>query len=418
MVIGSGSAEGYLTENQVREIAREGLSGLDLDARSVLLIIPDHTRTAPMSMMFRLLHELIAPRAARLDVLIALGTHPPMSHEQINRHLGVTADDRKGRYKGVEVFNHRWDLPEALREIGTIEADEMERLSEGLTREPIVVLLNRLVLEYDRIIIVGPTFPHEVAGFSGGNKYFFPGVSGPEIIHQTHWLGALKTNMGIIGTKNTVVRNIINRAASMINVPKLCFSPVVTHEGLHGLYAGTPEAAFDAAADLSAMIHIVYKDRTFERVLSICPKMYDDLWVGAKCMYKLEPVVADGGELIIYAPHIDEVSYTHGEILDRVGYHTRDYFTAQMDRFADEPRAILAHSTHVKGIGTFDRGIERPRITVTLATGIPEDRCRRINLGYQDPSTIDPAEWEGREDEGILVVHNAGEVLYRLKSGV
>jgi hypothetical protein len=133
-------------------------------------------------------------------------------------------------------------------------------------------------------------------------------------------------------------------------------------------------------------------------------------------MYKLEPAVADGGELIIYAPHIDEVSYTHGHLIDRVGYHTRDYFVKQMDRFRDIPLAILAHSTHCKGVGTFENGIEKPRVNVVLATGIPEERCERINLGYRDPATIDPSEWEGREDEGVLLVRNAGEVLHRLKS--
>ncbi|GAF88392.1 unnamed protein product, partial [marine sediment metagenome] len=78
------------------------------------------------------------------------------------------------------------------------------------------------------------------------------------------------------------------------------------------------------------------------------------------------------------------------------------------------PWGVLAHSTHLRGIGTFEGGVERPRIKVTLATGIPEEQCRQVNLGYLDPATIDMAEWEGREDEGIVVVHKAGEMLYRI----
>ena len=146
--------------------------------------------------------------------------------------------------------------------------------------------------------------------------------------------------------------------------------------------------------------------------------MYDDLWTAAKAMYKTEPAIADGGEVIIYAPHITEVSYTHGKLIDEVGYHVRDYFVKQWDRFKHVPGSILAHSTHVKGTGTYDAatGIETPRIAVTLATGIPEERCRRINLGYADYREIDPEAWKDREQEGILYVPHAGEVLYRARA--
>ena len=142
--------------------------------------------------------------------------------------------------------------------------------------------------------------------------------------------------------------------------------------------------------------------------------MYDELWVGGKCAYKLEPVVADGGELIIYAPHIHEISVVHGEIIRQIGYHVRDYFRKQMSKFAHLPRGVVAHSTHVKGIGTFEDGVERPRITVTLATGISEAECRAVNLGYRDHRTIDADDWRDREAEGLLLVPKAGETLFRL----
>jgi nickel-dependent lactate racemase len=203
----------------------------------------------------------------------------------------------------------------------------------------------------------------------------------------------------------------------MIKLPIACLALVVTHEGLAGLYFGSSQDAWCAAAELSARKHILYVERPFRRVLSIMPQMYEDLWTAGKGMYKLEPAVADGGEIVIYAPHITEVSYTHGKIIDEVGYHCRDYFTAQWQRFKHYPGGVLAHSTHVKGLGRYDpeAGIETPRIQVTLATGIPEERCRRINLGYLDPMSVRPEEWAGRESEGILSVPRAGEMLYRLK---
>ncbi|MCX8037321.1 MAG: lactate racemase domain-containing protein [Candidatus Sumerlaeia bacterium] len=417
MVIGKGSEKVYLSENEVREIVREAASAAaaHCGGRRILAIVPDHTRTAPIAMMFRLFHEAVAPVARQIDVLIALGTHPAEEDEKIEKILGFSPSKRPPQFQHVQVFNHEWNNPDALCDVGVISADEIHRLSHGMLREPLPVRLNRRILDYDRIVIIGPTFPHEVVGFSGGNKYLFPGISGPDVINLTHWIGALNTNVVINGTKQTPVRDIINRAASLISVPRLCFSLVCTHEGLHGVYFGAPEEAYDAAADLSAKVHIVWKDRPFHSVLSMAPPMYDDLWVGGKCMYKLEPVIADGGELIIYAPHIAEVSFMHGEYLDRVGYHCRDYFLKQMDKFRDVPLAILAHSTHVKGAGTFEDGVERPRVHVTLATGISEERCRRINLGWRDWRTIDPKQWEGREDEGLLLVPNAGEMLFRLR---
>jgi len=416
MVIGTGYEDRYLSEAEVRELVSQALAEHDLTGKRVLVIIPDHTRTAPIPLFFRLFHELLGERVAALDYLVALGTHQPMDEEALHHLVGITAEEHRQRYAGVHIFNHRWDLPDTFTTIGVITEHETRNTSNGMLSLDVPVRINKMILDYDQLIICGPVFPHEVVGFSGGNKYFFPGIGGQEVINFTHWLGAVITSMAIIGTKHTPVRQVIDRAASFIDRPTLCFSLVVQEESLAGLFIGTPEEAWSAAADLSAKLHVIYVDKPFRRVLSIMPEMYDDLWLGAKGMYKLEPAIADGGEVIIYAPHITEVSYTHGRIIDQIGYHVRDYFLKQWDRFKDYPWGVLAHSTHLRGVGTYDAktGIEKPRIQVTLATGIPEERCRRIGLGYLDPATIDPAEWEGREDEGILVVHKAGEMLYRI----
>jgi len=437
MIVGKGSTTEFLTENEVRELTAQALDEAHLEGKRVLIIIPDHTRTAPIPLFFRLFHEFLGEEVAALDYLVALGTHQPMSEEALNRLVGVTAEERTRKYARAHIFNHEWTDPTALTTVGVITEHETRTLSNGMLSLEMPVRINRMVLDYDQLIICGPTFPHEVVGFSGGNKYFFPGIGGPEVIHFTHWLGAVITSMEIIGTKHTPVRQVIDRAASLIDVPKLCFSLVVKDIseacptmldragnepvgspscGLAGLFIGTPEEAYEHAADLSAKLHIIYVDKPFQRVLSVMPEMYDDLWTAAKGMYKLEPAIADGGEVVIYAPHITEISYTHGKIIDQIGYHVRDYFLKQWERFKDYPWGVLAHSTHLRGIGTFENGVEKPRIQVTLATGIPEERCRRVNLGYLDPATIDTAEWEGREDEGILVVPKAGEMLYRVKT--
>lgn len=407
---------GYLDEAQLRAFVAEACATMAVDGKRVLFIIPDNTRSMPMPLMFRALFDALSARVARMDYLIALGTHPPMPEAAINRMLGLTPEERAGRYAGVGIYNHAWDDPAALATIGTLNANDVVELSQGRLSDPVPVALNKRVLDYDLLCVVGPVFPHEVVGFSGGNKYFFPGISGPDILNLFHWLGALITNYRINGTKHTPVREVINRAAAMIPVEKRCFCLNVMKQDTKGIFFGTPEEAWAPAADLAAQTHMRYYDKPFRRVLAMAPPMYDEIWVAGKCMYKLEPVIADGGELIIYGPHIHEVSITHGALIKRIGYHVRDYFTAQMEKFADIPGGILAHSTHVRGAGTYINGVESPRVQVTLATSIPEDECHAINLGYLDPASIDPADWEGREEEGLLLVPSAGEILYRLNS--
>jgi lactate racemase len=418
MIIGQGSTSETLSVDSVQELLARTLQPMALDGKRVLVIIPDGTRTAPIPLLFRLLYEQIGRPVARLDYLIALGTHHPMSEDAIDRLVGVTAAERAERYPNVAVFNHRWDLPGTLQTVGTISREETARLTDGLLAAEVPVTLNRRIFDYDQLVICGPVFPHEVVGFSGGAKYLFPGIAGADIINFTHWLGALVTSMDTIGVKDTPVRRVIHRAAEFVQAQVLCLALVMEGATLHGMYVGPHEQAWGAAADLSAQLNVLTLPHTFRRVLSMPAEIYDDLWTAAKAMYKTEPVVADGGEVIIYAPQVTEISYTHGRLIDEIGYHVRDYFVKQWDRFGHVPGGILAHSTHVKGRGAFDSatGVETPRIQVTLATGIPEERCRRVNLGYADYRTIDPEEWTGRQEEGVLLVPHAGETLYRAES--
>lgn len=389
----------------------------DFRGRRVLMIIPDNTRTAPLPALFAGLFDVLGPVVASLDVMVALGTHQPMAEGEIARLIGLSDADRAGKCAKVRLLNHEWDNPAALHRLGWLSEEETEAISGGLMRERVPVDINKRVLDYDVLLVCGPTFPHEVVGFSGGNKYFFPGIAGPEILNFFHWLGALITNYGIIGVKQTPVRGVVDKAAALIPVERRCLSFVVkSADEVYGLAYGSPESAWNVAADLSSQVHITRKPKAFNTVLSCAPLMYDELWVAGKCMYKLEPVVADDGELIIYAPHMHEISVTHGKLIREVGYHVRDYFAKQWERFAHIPRGVLAHSTHVRGVGTFENGVERPRVRVTLASQISPEECVAINLGYRDPATIDIESYANREAEGVLLVRKAGEMLYRLDS--
>ena len=413
----SAPAGGQVTGEQVAEILAQACPAKNYHGKKILLIVPDGTRTAPIGLLFQTLHRQIASVTGAFDVLIALGTHQPMSEAAICQRLEITEAQRCSEYAQVKFHNHAWNDPAALQKIGSIPAAEIAQLTDGLFAMDVAVEINRLVFNYDQIIIIGPVFPHEVVGFSGGNKYLFPGVSGPEILNFFHWLGAVVTNPMIIGTKWTPVRKVVDRAGAMVKVDKLCFCLVVDPEKrLAGLVAGTPEGAWDAASELSRKLHVTYKDQPFHTILSCAPAMYEEIWTAGKCMYKLEPVLADGGELIIYAPHITEVCVSHGDTIKEVGYHCRDYFLKQWDQFKHHPWGVLAHSAHVRGIGTFENGVEQCRAKVTLATQIPREECERINLGYRDPKTINVEDFANREAEGVLLVRKAGEMLYNLKN--
>jgi len=416
-VLSKTASSGKVDDNQVRELVASALPVADYRGKRVLLIIPDNTRTAPVGQMFKAIFAQIGEVAGAVDILVALGTHPPMSDEAICGRLEISIEERKAHYSKVRFFNHEWDNPAALKEVGVIPAADIAQLTGDMFSMDVSVEINKLVFDYDQIMIIGPVFPHEVVGFSGGNKYLFPGVGGPKILNFFHWLGAVCTNPMIIGSKWTPVRKVVDRAGALVNVEKRCFAMVVAPDkSLVGLFFGTPESAWDAASEVSRATHITYKPKPFHTVLSCAPLMYDEVWVAGKCMYKLEPVVADGGELIIYAPHVKEVSVTHGKLIESVGYHCRDYFLGQWDKFKHIPWGVLAHSTHVRGIGTYKDGVEQCRIQVTLATGIPEAICKKINLGYRDPASIRAEDYANREAEGVLHVPKAGEMLYRLEN--
>ncbi len=417
MLIERQNNSGFLEDSIVENAIAEFFSKNNYTDKRVLLLIPDNTRSGPVGKIFKIIFDCIGQKVKALDCLVALGTHQPLSTEQICKRLDITTTERTGKYASVKFFNHEWSKPETFTCVGKISAQEIERLTAGLFRREVDVAINKLLFDYDEFFILGPVSPHEVVGFSGGHKYVFPGIAGSEIINFFHWLGAVVTNPLVNGNKLTATRNVVEKAASLVKLPRKLFAIVAVENKIKGLFIGDCRRAWEKAADLSEKVHIVYKDKPYNTVLGIAPEMYDDIWTAGKVMYKLEPIVADGGTLIIYAPHITEISYTHGKVIDRIGYHTRDYFLKQWDKFEHFPHGVIAHSTHVKGIGTYTDGVEKPRISVVLATKISEQRCRKVNLGFMDPGRINISDYENKEQEGILCVHHAGEMLHRLASG-
>jgi nickel-dependent lactate racemase len=409
-----GGPHQEVSEEALDDLVRRKLGEVPLDGKKVTLVIPDGTRSCPLPLLLRTMHRHLVDRAGELKAVIALGTHSYMEPDEIARMVG---GDPEELYPGMPIINHEWADPDQLVHVGTIPARRIEELSEGRLHMEAPILINRHVVESDYAIVVGPVFPHEVVGISGGNKYFIPGAASAEFIDMTHWVGALITSYEIIGTTGiTPVRAMINEGAALIPTTRLALCLVVKSGSgeIEAASLGTCEDAWAESAAIAAETHVTYVDTPFQRVISVMPTRYEDIWTAAKGFYKLEPAVADGGEVVIYAPHVSEVSEVHHEIYD-IGYHCRDYFVKQWDKFKHIHWGVLAHSTHLRGQGTYDAdtGEEKLRLRVTLATQISKEVCDSINLGYLDPATVD-LEALGQE-EGTIVIPNAGEILFRAR---
>lgn len=411
-----GSAVGYLEPEQVAAFIAAELARIDVDGKSVCLLVPDDTRSCPLPQLLPLIYAALAPRAAELTALIALGTHAAMSDEAINKFFAA-GQDVKALWPKLKFVNHEWWKPESFAHLGMVSAAQLQEISEGRLSYEVPIEINKLATEADVTIVVGPVFPHEVVGFSGGAKYFMPGVAGHEIIDASHWLGALISSATIIGSPGiTPVRALINESVGRVpcEVFALCMVVQSGPGNLHAMSFGSAHGAWEAASAISSGTHITYLDKPVQKVLSIMGTKYQDIWTAAKGMYKVEPAIADGGEVIIYAPHVKEFAFSHPE-LEQIGYHCMPFFLAQWDEYGHFPGGLLAHSTHLRGQGTYsvEEG-ERCRITVTLATGISEERCRAMNLNYLDPATLDIDAFP-KDDPDYLFIPHAGEMLFRLK---
>jgi nickel-dependent lactate racemase len=396
-------------------IVEQALEVIQRDER-VLAIIPDKTRDDNTHELFPIANEFLTKRGvAAFDVLVAQGTHPPMSVAQKLAKIGDTD------FRGC-LFDHRWDEPDELITLGELSADQVRELTGGLVEQAVPVTINKLLAPgvYDTVLVFGATVPHEVAGFAGGAKYFFPGVAGPELTHTTHWLGALAGIENIIGQVDTPTRRLIEAAADLIPARIISLNTVVSRNDgklvTYGLFAGDIKAAFRRAAEVSRQVHIRYTGRKYKRVVALLDPHYDELWVGGKASYKLGAIIEEGGELIIYAPQLAKLSETHGALIEKYGYapleSVRDMLGVSQE--LRENLCIAAHLAHVAYAGRLDeQGRVVPRYRITMATGLDEETCRRVNLGYRDYRTLD---YEAmRSDPDTLVVSDAGRDLYQVQ---
>ena len=416
--IGKGSPDLDLSPLELREILEETLLRIAPGSR-VLAIIPDKTRDDNTDIVFPFAAEMLAARqVAQFDALVAQGTHGPMTDEEKRSKIGFGSNASSPAFG--QIFDHQWNVPEELATIGEISAHEVSRLTRGLLNDAVKVTLNRRLAPdvYDTILIFSATVPHEVAGFAGGAKYLFPGVAGPDLTHATHWLGALASIENVIGRVETPTRHMIEAAADFVPAQIITLNSVVTRDDnnklrTHALFTGDFREAFRAAAEVSKQVHIKYTGRKYRRVVALLDEHYDELWVGGKASYKLGGIIEEGGELIIYAPHLHSISETHGRLIEKYGYAPLDR-VREMVALSTELQnnlAVAAHLAHVSYAGQRDEtGRVVPRFQITMASALDEETCQRVHLGFMDHRKFRREDYE--DDADTLIVERAGRDLY------
>jgi lactate racemase len=405
-------------KNDKRQMENEIWKALSVvqPGERVLAIIPDKTRDDNTDLLFPIANQFLTERGvACFDALVAQGTHPPMTDSQKRAKIGLPG------FAG-RIFDHCWDRADEIVTLGELSVETVRSVTGGLIDRAVPVTINKLLGGgvYDTVLVFGATVPHEVAGFAGGAKYFFPGVAGPELTHTTHWLGALAGIENTIGEVETPTRKLIEAATDLVPARIISLNTVVSRGSdgkliTYALFAGEIREAFRRAAAVSREVHVRYTGRKYKRVIALLDPHYDELWVGGKASYKLGAVVEDGGELIIFGPHLNKLSETHGALIEKYGYAPLEV-VRDMLGVSEELRenlCIAAHLAHVAYAGRTDAdGNIVPRYRITMATGIDEQTCKRVNLGYLDYRTFDYETCRSHPD--TLIVNDAGRDLYKV----
>jgi len=424
-VLSIENLQGELTNEQLEEIVKESLKDFSAVKR-VLLIHPDYTRTDFSDKIIPLIYkELKNKGMSQIDSLNASGTHREMTEIEIREKLGLSSQINFNHF-----YNHEYNDPQQLVTVGEIPASFVAEKTQGELSRSIPVVVNKLITgDYDLIIALGGTLPHEAAGYAGGLKVFFPGISGPGVIDLLHWAAVLIGIPRIIGTVDNPAREVINEGSSyifdQIKASTISFNMVFEEEHQvipKGLYIGAGYngfiEAYKQASRASSQLHVIYLDEPLKVAVQVIDKSYDEIWTAGKGSYKLQSpgVMAPGGEIIIYAPYIN-CFHSRPEMdfaLRQIGYHCKDYVKKYLKSNPCFSKNIAAHVINVRGTGSFDvnSGKEKFDFKVTLATGISKEICESVGLGYRNPDSI-------RQEDfirlGKLWIENGGKYLYKIK---
>ena len=347
----------------------------------VLILVDDNTRTTPTDIILpELMLELANVKKENITIMVALGTHRPMTtHEKIKKYGQEIVDNYK-------ILDHRWQDAESLVET-------------GITKNGTKIIINKAILEADFTIGIGHIVPHVVAGYGGGGKIVQPGICGAETTGQTHWLSAKYEGCDIMGQADNSVRLEMEEVARESGL-KVIINAVQDGEGkLVGVFVGDLVEAHRKGVELSERVYGVKIPQQFDIVVYDSYPADIELWQASKGIYSADLAVRKGGVIILISPCPEGVSRVHRTILEE-GYGTFEEVEAKVNKGLIKDLTVAAHLVHVGRVIT-----QKPCIMVS--PGIPKAEKEKIGIIHAD------APQEALEEAFKIVGPNAKIGVFR-----
>ncbi len=356
----------------------------------VLILVDDTTRQTPawglLPSVFRRLEQQGCP-PKNVKILIASGTHAPLSVQDLEKKLGPRIPHE------YPVFIHHWKAEHNLQTIGA-------------TADGTPIRVNRLLGEADLVIGVGQIVPHRVMGYTGGGTIVQPGVSGGEVTGYTHWQSALYPGQEIMGIADNPVRLEVEHIARMAGLGFILNVVMDAQHRVIHVVAGDPIAAHRQGAEYSRVIYGVTQSALGDIVVAESYPTDTDLWVAAKGIYAAELAVREGGVVILVSPCTHGVAPEHPDV-ERIGYRGLAVVRAMVER---EEIADLAAAAHLVHVG---RVIRDMAWGFMVSPGIDPETQR--HLGFESART--PQEALERafaivgQDAKVVVLRQGGHIL-------
>lgn len=402
----TGTKDGILKRQALRDSLYEALEKLG-PRKKVLIIPPDFTRYHSFAGLITGLAWQYY-RNCLSDILPALGTHSPMTSDQIKKMFGSVPETL------FRVHDWRKDVVT----LGEVPAEFIEQVSEGRVHYAWPAQVNRRLVEddYDLILSVGQVVPHEVIGMANHNKNIFVGTGGPEGINKSHFLGAVYGMERIMGRADTPVRRVLNYAAQHFSnhLPIVYVLTVVGKDeqgdtALKGLFIGDDQECFERAADLSLQVNFEMFDRPLKKIVVYLDQAeYKSTWLGNKSIYRTRMAIADDGELIILAPGLREFGEdpTIDRLIRKYGYRTTPEVLRLTGENADLQNNLsaAAHLIH---------GSSENRFHITYCPGVlSREEIEGVNFGYADLRTMLRIYNPQKLKEGHNRLNSGEEIFY------
>ncbi len=365
------SKEGYLSDKEIINYLNHIVDEIK-EGANLLIIPPDYTRKYSGSgKIVAELYELLKYKAENIDILIASGTHDPMSEEMLVEMFG----------KNIELENfHAHNWREDTKEIAVLPAELLEDLSDGLINEAIPLKINKMIVDnkYDLVLSVGQVLPHEVVGMANYTKNIVVGCGGKEIINKSHYLGAVAGIENILGRDHSPVRKLYDYAEEnfLQDIPLKYILTVCSteqdaessHTKIKGLFYGRNRNTFEKAVELSQQENIKVLEHKYDKIIVyLDPNEFKSTWLGNKAVYRTRLAIADGGKLMIAAPGINKFGEDEeiDKLIRKYGYLKSEEISKLVEANEDlqDNLSAAAHLMHGSSEGRFEIFLAAPNLS-------------------------------------------------------